>query len=342
VPGYDFLNFASEDTRIAAPPLKSMKRFFEPEDLWPDGYTQSVTHGVQLPWPETWEKYAFTYSRDPSERKIGPVELFHDATNAGELVYRLGAAEGLYYTDTIERQRRGRPADDDSSRRRCGGYIAWKYNDSWPEIYSAKVDYFLEPYLPYYAIRRAYAPVLVSIEIGTYISVWVVNDSVEQIAGTLTVRLFHMDRNSVTREVSREAVVAPDASTPVLRLDEAGIGSFRREHVVHAELVDPSGRLIARASSLTGIDRRLIFPDAKLTVAVDKGVIVLTTDRFARSVFLEGNADGDEFGWLFEDNWFDLLPGETKRVRVLGRHNSGKITAGAWHSPHRTTVEWRR
>ena len=39
VPGYDYLNFASEDTRIAAPPLHSLKRFFAPEDLWPAGYS---------------------------------------------------------------------------------------------------------------------------------------------------------------------------------------------------------------------------------------------------------------------------------------------------------------
>jgi len=59
-------------------------------------------------------------------------------------------------------------------------------------------------------------------------------------------------------------------------------------------------------------------------------------DRFARSVVLEGDADGDAFGWFFEDNWFDLLPGETKVVRVLGRHKQGRITAEEAHEhPHR-------
>jgi hypothetical protein len=68
--------------------------------------------------------------------------------------------------------------------------------------------------------------------------------------------------------------------------------------------------------------------------------LVLTTDRFARSVVLEGDAGGDAFGWLFEDNWFDLLPGENKVVRVLGRHKQGRITARAWYSPHVTAVDW--
>jgi hypothetical protein len=68
----------------------------------------------------------------------------------------------------------------------------------------------------------------------------------------------------------------------------------------------------------------------------------METDRFARSIVLEGDDEGDEFGWLFEDNWFDLVPGERRAVRVLGRHERGRITARAWYSPHRTTVDWQR
>ena len=45
VPGYDYLNFASEDTRIAAPVLHSLQRFMKPEDIWPDDYSPVCTHG---------------------------------------------------------------------------------------------------------------------------------------------------------------------------------------------------------------------------------------------------------------------------------------------------------
>ena len=70
--------------------------------------------------------------------------------------------------------------------------------------------------------------------------------------------------------------------------------------------------------------------------------MAITTDRFARSVVLEGDAEGDAFGWFFEDNWFDLLPGERKVVRILGEHQRGRITARAWYSPHETTIDWVR
>jgi hypothetical protein len=338
VPGYDDLVFASEDTRIAAPPLRSLKRFFAPGDLWPEDYSPAYTHGNEHPWPESWMRYTTSLSW----RKTGPVEQFYDATSPAELVYRLGMAESLYYRDTIERQRRGRPAGEDADRRTCGGYLVWKYNDSWPQIYSGKVDYFLEPYIPYYAIRRAYAPLLLSFEVGAYVWLWAVNDTTTPVAGQVTIQLFHLHENAVKQEIVRQVQVGPGQSAVVVRLDQAGIGTFHRDHVFHACLRDAEGRVIARAHALADIERRIVFPDARLDVQVVDGALVIAADRFARSVVLEGDADGDEFGWVFEDNWFDLLPAETKIVRVLGPHERGQITARAWYASHTTTVDWER
>jgi beta-mannosidase len=338
VPGYDYLVFASEDTRISPPPLHSVRRFFADEDVWPEDYSPAWTHGCEHPWPESWMKY----TTGQSWMKTGPIEQLHDATDGASLVYRLGMGAALYYQDMVERQRRGRAADDPSDRRRCGGYLVWKYNDSWPQVYSGKVDYFLEPYISYYALKRAYAPVLLSLEVGAYIWLWAVNDGVEPVQGEVTMQLLHLDKNEVTKEVVRQVTIAPDQSVVVARLDEVGIGTFRREHILYACLRDGEGRVLARANALGHIERWVRFPDARLEVEVVEGALVLRTDKFARSVVLEGDADGDEFGWLFEDNWFDLAPGEEKRVRVLGRHERGRITARAWHSPHVTEVGWRR
>jgi hypothetical protein len=251
-------------------------------------------------------------------------------------------AEALYYQDTIERQRRGRDATDASGRRRCGGYLVWKFNDSWPHIYSGKVDYFLEPYHVYYALRRAYAPVLLSFDKGAYLYLWAINDTPKPVAGTVKIQLFHLDRNKVRTEIVRQVNVPPGHSRVVVRLDQAGIGSFRKEHILHAVLTDEAGTAIARAFSFGDIERRMTFPAARLQVEVRDGALVIRSDRFARSVTLEGNAAGDAFGWFFEDNYFDLMPGEERTVRVLGKHRQGRVSAKAWYSPHVKTIEWRR
>ncbi|MHC4169726.1 MAG: glycoside hydrolase family 2 protein, partial [Planctomycetota bacterium] len=45
---------------------------------------------------------------------------------------------------------------------------------------------------------------------------------------------------------------------------------------------------------------------------------------------------------FFEDNYFDLMPGQEKIVRVLGDHRKGLVKIKAWYSPHVTSVEWQR
>jgi hypothetical protein len=251
-------------------------------------------------------------------------------------------AEAEYYRDVIERQRRGRPAWDTVGKRRCGGYLVWKYNDSWPQVYSAKVDYFLEPYHTYYTLKRAYQPLMLSFDMGPYIYLWAVNDSRESVEGELTLQLLHLERNEVMKEIRKTIRILPGESRVVIDLYQEGIGSFRLEHVLFAALKGQDGKTLAVAHALPDIERRYTFPDAKLSVKAVENGLEITTDKFARSVTLTGNAGDYEFGWFFGDNYFDLVPGEVKTVRILGRHESGKISVKAWYSPHGTTIDWTK
>ncbi|MCU0378350.1 MAG: hypothetical protein MUC78_08830 [Bacteroidales bacterium] len=338
IPGYDYLNFASEDTRIAAPVLSSLKKFMAPGDIWPDGYSPLYTYGSIYPWPETWLKY----TTSTSWKKTGPVEQFYDGSDAASLVYRIGMAEDVYYRDVIERQRRGRSATDPGNERFCGGYLVWKFNDSWPQIYSAKVDYFLEPLHAYYTLKRAYQPVMLSFDLDTYYYLWAVNDSPHEVSGTVKISLFHLDRNETRREITREVTIPPGESKVVVRLDEAGIVTFRREHILDATLTDGDGNIIARTNAYGNIERNIVFPDARLSVEVNGDTLIITSDKFARAVTLTGNDNGDESGWFFEDNYFDLMPGEIKTVRILGKNKKGLITVKPWYSQHETTISYNR
>lgn len=339
IPGYDYINFASEDTRIAAPTVSSLRKMIAPEDLWPENYNPAITHENRIPFPRTWLKYA---GENSSFRKTGPIEQFYDPTDLESVVQRMGMAESVYYQQTIERQRRGRPADDVTGTRRCGGYLVWKLNDSWPQIYSAKIDYFMEPYHAYYAIRRALEPVKLTFEIGNYIWLWAINDTPTPLEGTVTIQLFHLDRNQVHQEITHKVNLLPGESKVIVRLDQDGIDIFRREHILSAILTKPDGEILTRTTSLIDIERRISFPDAKLNLQVKDGLLLITTDKFAHTVVLEGDANGDKLGWFFDDNYFDVMPGETKIVRILGRHTSGIISVKPWYSSQGAKISYIR
>ena len=67
--------------------------------------------------------------------------------------------------------------------------MPWRLNDPWPMMYMSVVDYYNEPKIAYYYLRRAYSPVLVSWEkTADHNSIWLVNDGPEPVSGKLLVR----------------------------------------------------------------------------------------------------------------------------------------------------------
>ena len=331
VPGEQHPVFFTENTRTAAPLMKTLRRYLPREDLWPDDFNGVMRTRDDMPMPDSWMEMTlgseFTFGR------VGPLGLFYNTGDTPEgLIYRLGAAQGHYIRNYVERYRRGRPATDPAGRRRTMGHFWWKLNATWPQIYSELIDYYLEPNMGYYFMRRAYRPLLVSIEVGDHIHVWVVNDTGETVRGSLVVQLYDILESRAADELRRDVEVEPGRSEPITNLDEFTM--FPRRLAIYARLLDEDGNPIARSCEFAEVEGRLRFPEARLKLAESDGLLTVTADAYARCVELRGDGDGDEFGWLFQDNFFDLFPDETKEVHILGRHHKGRITAHTQFSPH--------
>ena len=69
-------------------------------------------------------------------------------------------------------------------------------------------------------------------------------------------------------------------------------------------------------------------------------MLVLESDTFARCVELRGGEDGLEFGWLFEDNYFDLLPGVEKKIKVYGKQEGGAVQVKPYYWGKGITVDY--
>jgi beta-mannosidase len=192
------------------------------------------------------------------------------------------------------------------------------------------IDYYGEPYMPYYAVKRAYEPVLLTFDVQNFIYLWIVNDSSENITGTLHIKLFNPNRNEFVQEIQQNVRVTSGQSKLITNLNE--FAQFSRTYILFAYLVNDNGEIVSRTNDFVDIEKHMQFPEAKLSMEISGDTLMLTTDTFARSIELSGDSEGNEFGWLFEDNYFDLLPGEVKYVKILGKHNKGSIAAKAYYS----------
>jgi hypothetical protein len=336
VPGMDYPVAYSEHMRVSGPALKSMKRWIPEDKIWPEAYVDSTIPSKRAKdlMPAAW----FERVANSLDIKAGPIHEFRDADTPEELAFKYSAAHAKAFKDGIKRSRMGRPSGSKLPRI-SNLHLIWKFSDTWPLIYSAIVDYYLEPYMPFYEAKRSYSPVMVCFDIRDSINLWLVNDSTEDVSGTVEFGLFSPGGNRFTVLKSMEASMPAGQSGEVTCLDF--LGQFRTENVLYARFIDAGRGVDYTNIDYVDTDRRLVFPEAKLSLSVDGDVLSITSDRFARIVELSGDEGGDEFGWLFEDNYFDLMPGVVKKVRIGGNHEKGIIAAKAHYSPHATTLEWK-
>ena len=308
--------WSSEVLRASTPSFASMRQFLKPEELWPQGWSTAVRKPGEPAWPPAWQYHS---TGTATWDRIGAIERYVDTNTPEGLIRNLGTAHGEYLQERVERQRRGVPDGAPQGPRRNWGNTVWRFNDPWPEIYSSVVDYYLEPKIAYYYLRRSYDPVLVSFErTPDWIAVWVTNDSPERVSGRLTVRHRKFDGTAMG-EMSAEASLEPAESRRVLTLTGLGILSLRDEFLQAAF----SGR---EATLLLAPERYLHLPPANLRARMTAGGIEVTAGALARQVVLgiEGAV-----GPAFEDNYFDLPPGGTRTVRILNRGGGKRVSVGA-------------
>ncbi|HVZ88856.1 MAG TPA: glycoside hydrolase family 2 protein [Polyangia bacterium] len=196
------------------------------------------------------------------------------------------------------------------------GSLYWQLDDCWPVASWSGIDYYGRWKALHYAARRFFAPVLVSpVDNKGSIEIWGVSDRRADTPARLSVRLLDFAGHELGRH-DQDITLAGNAS----RLYEA----FRRQDLLKGQ--DPrrvmlvaeishSGRPIARNLFWFDKAKDLELPNPQLRVDATPstdGTFTVTAhaDALARAVHLDSGAvDG-----FFDDNYFDLLPGETAIV----------------------------
>ncbi len=197
----------------------------------------------------------------------------------------------------------------------CSGVLYWMYNDCWPSSAWALVDAYGTPRSGWYAFKKAFQPVALCIEPGVdEFAIWLANDTLAPADGEATLRTLTLQGEVVAERtwpvrtpangVRQVVRVAIDPEAPIAVVDYAGPGATDR--VTH-HMLDP------------GV---LALPPARVSVEVTRegaaGFVRITSDRFARAVLLDAPL-------VFEDNYFDLLPGEE---RIIGWRSPAGVFQG--------------
>lgn len=198
----------------------------------------------------------------------------------------------------------------------CWGSLFWQHNDCWPVASWASRDYYGRWKAQHYFAKYAFDDMLVSAyNRDGRLKVYVVSDRHTSPKAELEVLIMDFKGNVVNKFV-KTFKVAPNASTVVVDVatDEA-LGGAKAGDVFIASRLTVGERTYTNNNYFVK-QNELNYPAANVTSKVvdakDGVEVTLTTDRFARAVFM--SIDGIEN--FFADNYFDLRPGTSRTVHV--------------------------
>jgi len=211
---------------------------------------------------------------------------------------------------------------------RCMGSLYWQINDCWPVASWSGIDYFGRWKALHYYARRFYSDILVSPnEEDGKVNIHVVSDRMAPVKAELTARL--MDFSGKILEESRSDLqIKPLSSAVVKSFDKAELSAERdtKEIFLQCALL-VEGEVVSSNEYFFHPFKELNLPEPEIKLSIEKveagWAINVSSKRFAKGVYLESDLPGI----LFSDNFFDLVPGQAKLVKITGDlvNNSNEI-----------------
>ena len=232
-------------------------------------------------------------------------EKFEDFVYVGLVLQGTGMRHGF------EAHRRNRPY--------CMGTLYWQLNDSWPVVSWSSIDYFGNWKALHYQAQRAFAPVYVNaIEEDGKLNYYLISDELKDRDNlTLETKLIDFDGKVIKKE-RHKVDMKGNTSTRVLSQDSAAVATA-------AQRTNAVMQLTLKASNGDVLDQQLFYfehpkfldlPETAIRqkVKYNDGAyeVTLKSSHLAKDVFIEIPIQGARF----TDNFFDLLPGETKKVII--------------------------
>ncbi len=313
------------------PPVETLRRMLPAEHLWPiDSWWDYHAGGGAFK-----DIHVFTEALDARYGKSATLEEF--ARKAQMMAYEGHRAMFEAY---------GR------NKYTSTGVVQWMLNNAWPGLIWHLYDWYLRPGGSYFGAKKANEPLHVQYSYDDR-SVVVVNSYYRTLAHlTVSAKVFNLD---MTEKFSGSASLdaAEDSSTRVLTLPE--IAGLTSTYFVSLRLTDAAGKPLsenfywlstspetlaweksdwyhtptktfADYSALNSLAQVQLNVASQTAQHGDEGVTSVTITNpgpslaFAVRLKVKKGAGGDEvLPVIWEDNYFALLPGETRRVSATYR-----------------------
>jgi beta-mannosidase len=201
---------------------------------------------------------------------------------------------------------------------KTAGSMFWQLNDCWPVTSWSVIDSGLRPKAAYYFAKKFYAPLLVSFrQTRDSLEVWGTNDLLLPINGDLRVILRSFE--GVESWTKLKPVIIPaNSSRLLMRVPNADIaGADSTQNYLHAQL-QVSGKDVSENRYFLSEPKHMRPQPSALTtelVKLDDRSYELSIG--SKTLVKNARIDFEEEDVVLQDNFFDVDPGVTKRMKII-------------------------
>lgn len=278
--------FVSEYGFQGMPPMETFRKFADPEDLNLNSVAVK-NHQKHATGYETITEYMARDYKVPQK--------FEDFAYVSQLLQ----AHGMQIAVHAHRQKK--PYNM--------GTLYWQLNDAWPVISWSSVDFYGKRKASHYQFRRSFEPVFVSVEeTAESYNIWVNNDSNEDYGNSLDFEL--VDFYGKSLYAASIASYTPKLSNEIIaKIPKNDFAKFDLNKAVLKLKWESDDKKVS-ALHFFAKPKNLVLKKPNIKIKyLNENTIDLSTDFLAKDVYLI-----DEKAGNFSDNFFDLLPGETKKI----------------------------
>lgn len=288
--------FMSEFGFQSFPVKSSIQRFTETED-------QTLDSGVMQ-----------THQKHPRGNRL--IQQYFDKEylppkDFDSLLYLSQVQQSLGLKLAFEAHRKAMPF--------CMGTLYWQLNDTWPAASWSGIDYYGKWKALHYQAKRSFSSQLLVIEqVQESIQVHLVSDSLNEFDAQLNIVLIDFSGKLVWQNQQLTPVDA-NSSKQIFSITTKEFGATIdfTEVVLRATLTSEStNRVLAENLFYFAPNYLLALPDADVEVTHKIKGDVLSVTLSAHGLLRQVYVDSPGLSGNFDDNFFDLLPGQLKTISI--------------------------
>ncbi len=198
-------------------------------------------------------------------------------------------------------------------RENCGGGLFWMYNDTWGEVGWTIIDYYLRRKIAYYGVARAFEPLKAILRrVDGRCEIVAANDTPETVS--FVARVGYLSFDGKKDATAFQSFTLPSRS-------RVNLGSYALEeswdlHGGAFVFMPENCERLKPAFLRTDDMKALKLSGGKPVVASQAAdgqdmLVTVTSSVFVHAVHFKAD-------FKATDNYFDLLPGEERTIRIMG------------------------